>query len=329
MRYGFSMYRRKVLQTSTNKQTGSAIITALTLMIIVASIAYLMLARQSIVTQQTILNNNADKAYYYHNMAVTHAQVRLKDTLNSQVIFVADGDARILNFDLDVPPPEADSEISTTLYDLQGRFNLAEFNSLDIGDIDTVEILYQKFITLLEGAGIDPSDGQDIFESILAHILSLGFSFNNLSQLRLFFDDNQVELYERLITQMSVLEAVVPININTATIPVLMTLGDPSANEGLVSFDIAEAIVGERMTTPITEEILTDEHLPQLTTDHGVSDDDLTITSNYFLLETRIILNRTSQSNRQVFDYYTLFQIDSSSEPAQIRIAKESIGTPL
>lgn len=294
------------------KQKGSAIITALTLMIVVASIAYLLFARQSTVTQQTILNMNANKAYFYHNFAVTQAQLYLTDTLAAQEIFIADDIAHIINPGFDFSVQLDNAIVNAALYDQQGRFNLNAFNNLSSPD-DFLNIA-QKFETLLSTLGVD--NRFEIIDEIGDWLFSLPQpEFTSISQLRVL-NGISAARYQDLLPHISLLVTSTPVNINTATIPTLMTLSNPD-----IPLDprVLEIIINSR---PIDETTLI-----AFINSFGFNPDDVSITSNYFLLATEVTLN-VGKVTEQHFIFYTLLQNDpAGGSSPKINVVRESIGS--
>jgi general secretion pathway protein K len=135
------------------------------------------------------------------------------------------------------PTPVPGGNITATMSDLDGRFNL---NNL-ADESGQAGVWQQKFALLLQALKLDPNLAQNVRDWISADPASgaseawyLGQAvpyrpahrqFAHVSELRTVqgFDG---DTYARILPHVSALPAGTTININTATVPVLMTLAE-------------------------------------------------------------------------------------------------------
>ena len=161
------------------------------------------------------------------------ARVLMQDAQNSDV---SDASDDIWNVPLP-PTPVPGGIITATMTDLDGRFNL---NNL-WPDLDNTKAgaWNAKFVLLLQALKLDPNLAQNV-QDWMSSNPSAGEGwyaaqavpyraahrpFTHVSELRLVqgFDG---DAYARILPHVSALPVGTTININTATIPVLMTLRD-------------------------------------------------------------------------------------------------------
>ena len=102
-----------------HQQKGTALITAMVIMSILAAIAAVIMVQQQITIYTSQLLFNVDRAYLYTNGTVAWAENLLKQraSVDDAVMVVADVLAPTAT-------PYDEGFVSATLEDLQGRFNL-------------------------------------------------------------------------------------------------------------------------------------------------------------------------------------------------------------
>jgi len=100
-------------------QKGTALITAMVIMSILAAIATVIITQQARTIYRSQLLFNIDRAYLYTNGAVVWAESLLKQRAGVEDVVMVIADVLP-----PTPTPYDEGEVSATLEDLQGRFNL-------------------------------------------------------------------------------------------------------------------------------------------------------------------------------------------------------------
>lgn len=140
------------------------------------------------------------------------------------------------------PTPVPGGTIAAQMSDLNGRFNL---NNLDPA-YDTSQVWRGKFVLLLTALKLDPSIAGHIVAWMDANAQAsaddtfylaqpvayrrAGRAFTHVSELRLVAGIDG-DAYAALAPYVTALPAGTPINVNTAGVPVLMTLGENVTRE--------------------------------------------------------------------------------------------------
>lgn len=220
-----------------NKQTGSALISALFIMTLVAIIATAMSTRlqQDIYLTQRSLDRDA---LYLASQAVTFwAMDTLSDKNNSLNKLNKDGS--VARFPLSMQSAYPGVIINGAMFDLQARYNLNTIQSpefkplfkhlltrqLKLGEEQTEELLAATLKWMEKTTDVKPNQPK---KTLVA--------FKDISEFRTVPGISATR-FVSLSSVLTALPKVTAININTASIPVLRILGD-----GLTKFQVSELI---------------------------------------------------------------------------------------
>lgn len=303
----------RCLRKNPRQQEGIVIVLALFIVALVAAMAYGMMERLARDTRQTtlILHNTQAEMYAQGSVAWAIDQLR-NDWIrqkNNQII-----DA--------IPIKSAVNEkqgykISSTIYDMQARFNLNNLVAPDRRD---------DFKRLLRAVKPDLSEEQanEISQSVLywltpqtsegmrnKYYLELSVPYRAASRLMQSASELRLvkgitpELYNALKPYITALPTTTPINVQTAEIPVLMSL---SQNITLTTAKTIEAL---RTKNPFlkpenfsSSDVIKNHNIQNL-------EGKIITVSNYFLVETEVktddqrmvlftLLERTMNGNNPV-----------------------------
>ena len=260
-------------------QRGIALITALVVMAIAAAIATAMYWRDGLATRRTAAVVQGDQAMEYALGAEGWAEQILARAAKKN------GQATALSQDWaqQLPPLPVDGgQIQGKLEDLQGRFN--------INNVSTPQGV-QQFQSLLQALGQDPnlalaaadwmrggggviSANDDAYTRLQPPYLAGQRPMASISELQLVAGFTPA-IYARLSPYLCALplqgKAPTPININTASIPVLQSINPH------VTSDLASQVVGERGSAPLTAP-------PQAFSQANIPSNGYGYNSSYFLL---------------------------------------------
>ena len=307
----------KIRKVSLRQQRGVAIIMALFIVALVASMAYIMMARLERDTERTRLLLRNTQAMFYAEGSIAWA----KDQL------CTDWQQRRPNQVVDAMPIQAKVMINgyqmiSTLEDMQGRFNL---NNL------TQSAAQNDFVRLLRFVYPDLTQekAQRITQAIAARLSSSSaneqgqateappttglmhrrmVSLGELQQV----PDMSPALFNALAPYVVALPTTTLINIQTASAPVFTTLGDT------VTLETANAIVQSREKNPFVSVAAFLSR--DIIKNHPVSAEKITVMSQYFLLTTRITIEK------QQSVLYTLLTRESGENNCMIRHIWQSKG---
>jgi general secretion pathway protein K len=315
------------------KVNGSAILTALFIMILVAISATAMSLLLQIDINRTQLIKQQFKLQLAANKAVLLAIKQLSKNaakLSSKNANIDNNINKTKQLTID------DFTIKSHLIDLQGRFNLNSLVSKDRGPKNTKQNDSVKKLALLliaANPNLEPINALAISKATFDWVNPLDrnkgympldkFSANigyrqahrpmiSISEFRLIKGVNQ-HIYNRTVPHLSALPENVAININSATLTVLRTIGP-----GLSSKE-AKLIIDARGKKGFDSlEILKkDSHLRQL----EIGNDFTTLTSNYFLSVVHIF-----NKNHRVI-YYTLLKRQIERTKLSVSTLSQSINT--
>jgi general secretion pathway protein K len=303
------------------RQQGVVIVIALLIVAIVASLAYIMVGRLSRDTRRTTLLLHDVQAYFYAQGAVAWAQDQLRLDWQRQK-----PDQIVDAMPVKSPINEEDGyRITSTIYDMQGRFNL---NNLGSNDAQTD---FQRLVKYLQPKM--PSDQVDSFIKALIDWLRPGQGQAELTQyyaglehpyrashrpmisvseLRLV-KGMTPSLYLALSPYVTALPIVSLINVQTADVPVLLLLS-PSMTPAA-----AKAIIEQRKQTPMTD--VNKFANIDVVKNNKISTNKVTVISNYFLLETEVSIG----DQHAVF--YTLLERITHDKQAIVNVVWQSRGT--
>lgn len=280
------------------KNKGSALISALFIMTLVAIAATAMSTRLQLDIYRTRLTINSDKLY----LASQALSFWAMDELTQKKSFlIADIYGKVSNFPTKLQRLYPEALIEGGLYDLQARFNL---NNL-------TDKKYQAlFLQLLESMSsqMTPDERKELTLAITNWLMpyqpGIGNEFfsyylrqkpgyypsqqpmQSVSELRLIKGVN-AKLYQRLFPYVIALPESTPINVNTAPKQLLMTLGN-GLNEEQVHELLAarkkKGISDLKEIYPILEKL-------------NIRSDQITIESQYFMTIATVRIGELSLVN--------------------------------
>lgn len=280
------------------RQRGVAIITALLIVAIAATVSVTISTRLQLDVRRTGNMIAGDQAYLYTLAAESWSQRILKqDREESEVDHLGE------NWAIELPPLPVDGgHIQGRLTDLQSCFNL---NNL-LPTSANSELTRGRLERLLASLNIDQGNVQSIIDWIdddLQTTIPDGaedvFYLNlerpyrtantpmlSVSELRLIKGFEETEVYDALLPHVCAFGVSTPININTASIEVLRSLAN-----GLSESD-AEKIIEQRTETPfksINEFTNFNDLKKTITSTEGLSVD-----TEYFMLTTESTIGPVS-----------------------------------
>jgi general secretion pathway protein K len=310
-------------------QRGVALITAMLVVALAATAAVAMVSRQQYDIRRTGNLLQAEQAYLYMQGIEDWAgQILLRDLMSNNVDHTGEEWATILP-----PIPIDGGQLAGSIEELQGRFNLNDLVNNNVQDGEAVA----RFRRLLAALGlnaelamvvvdwldpdIDPTfpdgaeddsylQGERPYRTANAPLVSI-------SEVRLLKGMNEVldpekneTVYDRLAGHVCVLPTRVPINVNTATVPVLMSLA-----EGLTETD-AEALLagrGDEGYADVNAFLQADALAGRV-----VPSGSIGVASNYFMVTSQVMFGRI------VVSYQSMIQRSATGEA---RILMRAQGT--
>jgi len=306
-----------------NKSYGSALISALFIMTLVAIAATAMSTRLRLDIYRTTTNINSDKLYLASQAVTWWAMDAL--SVNNTIM---KKEEQILTFPKNLQHVYPGIFTEGAIYDLQAKFNLNNLQD---------KRFHALFYRLLEHwpKTIKASQRTLIFKAtkhwIQSYQLERGtdsFSrgylernppyypahqpMRNISEFRLV-DGVTAEIYQMALPNMTALPNITPININTAPEAVLMCLGN-----GLDSSQVREILVAREKKGGINlaNSILLLKKL-------NIPNEQVTVESNYFL-----IVSSTSSGDSHLTVYTVIKRTQSQQGIVTTSIINESLNTP-
>lgn len=240
-------------------QRGVALITAMLVVALAASAAVAMVSRQQYDIRRTGNLLQAEQAYLYVlGIEDWAGQILRRDREDNNVDHAGEEWATLLP-----PIPVEGGQLAGSIEELQGRFNL---NDLILnGEVDAEALArFRRLLAALElntelamavadwlDADIEPifpgGAEDDTYTRGVRPYRSANAPFVSVSELRLLNGMNEIvdpeekeTVYDKLVPHVCALPGRTPVNVNTATAPVLMSLA-----EGLTEAD-AEALIEGR-----------------------------------------------------------------------------------
>lgn len=274
----------------SNRQRGVALITAVLVVAIAAVVATSMMSRQNFDTRRTANIVHRDQAIAYALGAEYWAGIELTKDARQNTI---DHLNEIWAYDLP-PLPIEGGYVNGRLQDLQGRFNL---NSV----LDPLQA--QRFARLCEAINVDPAfipalqdwidDDTEVRENGAE---DESYTLTNppyRAANRIMADTSELLLvrgvsvqdYNNLLFYISALPGTGAINVNTASPLLLQSLTRD------VTLPEVESIVGLRADTPWQDVDSFVEN--EAFAGREISEDYLTVSSQYFLLTADVTLGDT------------------------------------
>ena len=295
---------RGVPANLSQRSRGVALLTVMLVVALATTTAVAMASRQQLDirrTENTLYQGQA--LMYLYGVETWSQQFLAEDRRNNEI------DHNGEDWAVRLPPlPIEGGQVQGFIEDLQGRFNLNSLNQPD----DSGKLARERFERLLKqlelnteimstiqdwlDADIDPRFpagaeddyylGQDpAYRTANQNMLSP-------SEL-LLLKDLDKEIYEKLSPHVNALPEATPININTASLEVLMSLTDDMSKadiEGLIKKREDNAY--ESVEAFLAEEVFAGKN---------VSDEGLSVNSDYFLLQAEADIGHLQQTLTSIF----------------------------
>lgn len=303
-----------------SKQEGAAVIVALFVVALVAAMATVMIERLRTDIRRTELTLDANSIFLYAQGSLLWAADTLNNNLKHQQPNKVVDRTPILS------PPETKNgiTISTIIYDAQGFFNI---NNLTDTQYQT------NFSRLLQlvAPGTSAEQAQNITAAVIDWISpaknpSLGEIYlksdpayraphnpmASISELRLV-NGMTANLFNKLSPYLIALPKTTQININNASIPVLMSLSMS------LTADSAKALTAACLHNPFptTQAFLNFD----IVKNNPFDANKITVTSSYFLVKTNVTLGQ------QTLVLYTLLERTGQGAQITTNVLWQSIGT--
>ena len=277
------------------RQLGVALLTALVITAIAAVAAVAMASRQQLDVRRTANVIEFDQAYLFAlGVESWGMEILAEDRRDNRIDHPLEPWATIL------PPMDVEgAQVSGRIEDLQGRFNLN--NLVDqAGNAITDEV--ERFRRLLRALGQDditdsvidwidpdgetrfPDGGEDtVYLEKDPPYRAANSPMRHPSEL-LLVNGVTPELYEALIPHIATLPGRVAVNVNTATVPVLMSLAD-----GMTESE-AEQIASDRGNEGYEsmEEFLAHPVMNQ----RLLNIPNVSVSSSYFMIHSQVSFGR-------------------------------------
>lgn len=287
-------------------QRGSALITALFIMTLVAIAATAMSTRLQLDIYRTGLTISHDKLYLASQAVAFWAM----DTLTKPSLsfnYKSQKKGKLMDFPHPLQHKYPDVFVTGELYDLQARFNInnlqnTKYHPLFIrlmGHIQhKMEATQRQLFTNAIVQWISPYKAENGADDSLSFYLTRPHPYytshqpmQNISELRLVRGFNR-KIYQSFLPYVTALPSVTPININTAPKFILMSLGN-----GLNETQLSELIEARG-----SNGIQNTNKLRQLLQKLGISGDQITTESEYYLSKS------VASSHDLTLTTYTILQ---------------------
>lgn len=319
-------YQQRVLKFSQRhrlrKQQGVVIVLALFIVALVATLSYVMMSRLERDTRRTSLLLRDTQAELYAQGSIAWAMEQLRANLANQKPNVP-----VDKMPIKSPVDTANGyKISSTIYDMQARFNLNNLGALDAqGDFKRlIQMVAPKFteqqaqeIALAAADWITPGQQQNEYNK---YYMSLSPPYRaahrpmeSASELQLVKGMTPA-LFTALQPYITALPATTQVNLNTAQAPVLACL-----TPGM-TVETGKEIERVREQTPMasTQAFLNLD----LVKNHNIPAEKITALSNYFLVETNVAIE-----NQNIL-LYTLLERTGNDTKGTVTIIWQSKGLP-
>lgn len=281
-----------LFQNNLIRQRGVVIIVALFIMALMASMAYVMMARLFRDTERTSLLLRNVQSELYAQGGIAWAMDQLRNDWEQQK-----PGQLIDSTPIRSPVDKMNGyQIVTTIYDMQGRLNLNNLTNPALQD-DFKRLLQVIAPQLSEekrndivGATMDwlalgtqKSVNDSYYAELPLPYRAAHRPMVSASELRLV-KGMDAQLYQALQPYIVALPQLTQVNVQSAMAPVLMTLS-PS-----MTLPAAKAIEKLRIQSPFvsTESFLDSDVMKN----HLVPAEKITVTSNYFLVETEVSIDQ-------------------------------------
>jgi len=270
--------------------SGSALLTALFIMTLVAIAATAMTLRLQLDIYKTKISIESDKYYLASQLVIFWGMNKIYDSKNLNQL---KNDNAVAIFPKSLQCDYPGFIISGEIIDLQSRFNLNNLKTQP-GRKQFRALITQlnpgleksKAQTITRGAwywqnSYKAGRGQDTFmDSFLKNTpptLPSHLPFSSISELRLIPGMN-AKIMIKLIPYITALPGTTAININTASKLILKTMGDEFTSS------VVDKIIKERLDKPI-DSVIT---LLKLLGPNNIMHDNIAFSSDYFLIIARV-----------------------------------------
>ena len=287
------------------RNRGVALLTVMLVVALATTTAVAMASRQQLDirrTENTLYQGQA--LMYLYGVETWSQQFLAEDRRNNQIDHNGEDWATRLP-----PLPVEGGQVQGFLEDLQGRFNLNNLNQ----PAPNGTVAQDQFERLLKQLDINPSiisTIQDWLDADINELFPAGaeddyymgqdpaYRTANQNMLSpselLLLKDLDKEIYEKLRPYVITLPVGTPININTASLEVLMSLDD-----NLDEADI-ESLIKKRESTPYND--VADFLADNAFAGKNVSPDGLSVSSDYFLLQAQADIGHLQQTLTSIFE---------------------------
>ncbi|WP_131781724.1 type II secretion system minor pseudopilin GspK [Legionella gresilensis] len=304
---------------------GSALISALFIMTLVAIAATAMSIRLQLDIYRTQLTITSDKLYLASQVVAFWAMGELIDVKNQYTI--ANNHGKVKNFPKQYSSIYPNVTISGSLYDLQAFFNLNNLSDKNYYPVflkflsnvltktppqeqERLAVAILQWLT-----PYTPGRGNDEFITYYLKQKPPYYPskqlFQSVSELRLVRGITG-EIYQQLSPFITALPTVTPININTAPRKVLMALGNKFSEQQIADIINARGRTG----------ILNEQKLNQLLKKLNLRRELITIESEYFLSIANVKIDDLSVTN------FTILRRSKDKEgKLSVNLIAESLNT--
>lgn len=305
---------------SLRRQQGVVIVVALFFVALVATIAYLMMARLERDTRRTSLLLRNTQAEFYAQGSIDWAKAQLRDNFNNQKP----------NQVVDkMPLKSAENEeqgyrIASVIYDMQSRLNVNHVMNAE-GQADFKRLLHivsplldANQVATIQLSVLDWIMPGDSMNEKGKYYLTLSPPYRAAHRMMISASELQLvegmtpALYASLAPYISALPTVAPVNVQTASAPVLASLSES------MTLDTGKAIeqIRQQQNFPTIEAFLNLDIMKN----HKISADKITILSQYFLVET------TVKIEKQKVVLYTLLERTGKDGKSTVNVIWQSKG---
>jgi general secretion pathway protein K len=279
----------KPLHHRLSNEKGAAIIVALFITALVAALAFAMIERVRNDTRRTELLINANQAYFLAQGSVAYAMDQLNNNLKNKT-----ANKLVDTFPMHNVSEQENATITTDIVDAQSFFNINNISDTNYKD---------DFARLIKNAvpNIDPNLALHIMLGALDWISAgmKGSEFDRyyaelkpayIAPHRVMMSASELRvvkgmtaaIYSQLEPYLIALPVVTPVNINTASPILLMSLSKT------MSFEAAKSLATYRIKTPF---ITTDQFVNfDIVKNNPIEKSKITVESQYFLIKTEVAI---------------------------------------
>ena len=309
-----------------NKKRGSALISALFIMTLVAIAATAMSTRLRLDIYRTSINLNSDKLYLASQAVMWWAMNELSE--NKAPLKTGDTAGKVRTFPAKLQHIYPGILTEGVLFDLQAKINLnslmdkkfqALFYRLLENSSETISSSQRKLIFDATIRWIQPYKPEGGLDQYASSYLKQNPPYNpgyqpmqNISEFRMVHGVTAA-IYQVLLPNIAALPEVTAININTAPKAVLMSLGN-----GLNKSQVDELLLARKEEGGINTATMV-----QLMKKLNIPTEQVTVDSNYFLN-----ISTTSTNDNHLTVYTVLKRVRNRRGESVISIVSESLNAP-